>query len=244
MGDAPSVSRGVVALDVDGVLNSERFFAGRTVAMRGDPLSLMVQRLDPVAIEHLNAVVDAANPMFVLSSDWRNEARWPRCSPAFVAWQSTAQALARRGFRGQLVGRTPLPSEVRPEVFARFRGRHPGPLEPVSRGYEIQQWLDEHPVAGPVAIIDDVPNDAFSMEHLAPLLVQTDPRTGFTRLDAARVIALLGSGAIGTQHASRPQGLKNTARVSRMGRAFARRPGSGDWARARMGGPKHASSAS
>lgn len=186
----------VVMLDVDGVLNSARFFDGRAVARRGEPLRLMVERIDPDAVARLNRIDRACAPVFVLSSDWRNEDRWPRVGPGFVSWMSVAQALRRHGFQGRLVGRTPLPSEVRPGVFARYRGRLPGPFEPVCRGYEIQQWLDEHPGVRRLAILDDVPGEAFAMAHLEPWLVQTDGAVGLTDGDVRRALALLAPAGV------------------------------------------------
>lgn len=58
-----------------------------------------------------------------------------------------------------------------------------------SRGYEIQQWIDDNNFKGKFIIIDDDSD----MCHLLPLLVRTDCQLGFTIYDYNKALNLLGT---------------------------------------------------
>ena len=57
----------------------------------------------------------------------------------------------------------------------------------MSRGREIQLWLQQHPEVDSFVILDD---DA-DMDNLIDRLVQTEIETGLTEQDADRAIELL-----------------------------------------------------
>jgi len=86
----------VLFLDIDGVLNSEAWFARQ----RGRGLSIISNRaemIDPGAVVQLNRVVGATGARVVLSSSWRLHAELSQVQ----GW------LEQAGFRGQLAGATP-----------------------------------------------------------------------------------------------------------------------------------------
>lgn len=55
------------------------------------------------------------------------------------------------------------------------------------RGYEIQQWIDDHNFKGKFIIIDDDSD----MCHLLPALVRTDCQLGFTIYDYNKALRIL-----------------------------------------------------
>lgn len=55
----------IVFLDIDGVLNSRRFFANNKAILSPDA------HIDPQAVAQLNQITDATNALIVVSSTWR-----------------------------------------------------------------------------------------------------------------------------------------------------------------------------
>jgi len=119
----------VVFLDFDGVLNSGPY----TDAMGQDPnfqprelsMEWWAQGLDPVAIEHLNSIVERTDAKVVVSSTWRLHAT--------IGWLQ--RVLRLRGYRHRVRGKT--------ERCAGY-----------DRSYEIQMWLAKNPTSHFV-ILDD-----------------------------------------------------------------------------------------
>lgn len=118
----------VLFLDLDGVLNSEAFFARQ----RGRGLVIISNRaelLDPAAVAHLNRIVETTGCLVVLSSSWRLQ----RGALLDVgAW------LRAVGFVGALHDLTPR--------------------APDTRGGQIAAWLAQHPEVTRYAILDDEPD--------------------------------------------------------------------------------------
>jgi hypothetical protein len=89
------MSEPILFLDIDGVLNSEAFFArqrGRGITI----ISTRQELIDPAAVAHLNRIVDTTGCHVVLSSSWRLHNLGD-----VIEW------LRERGFRGTLFGATP-----------------------------------------------------------------------------------------------------------------------------------------
>jgi hypothetical protein len=125
------------------------------------PPRLLRLELLPECVRILNDVLERTGALVVLSTSWRN---WP--DQDYVR-----ERLATAGFTGDIIGSTP------------------GYLGPrMTRGDEIQAWLDEHP--GDVeafAILDDC-DDMFSLhDHL----VLVNPMTGLTESYVPRLLELL-----------------------------------------------------
>lgn len=103
----------VLFLDIDGVLNSEAWFARQ----RGRGLTIISNRaelLDPAAVAQLNRVVEATGCKVVLSSSWRLHQRLLEVQD----W------LQQAGFIGQLHDRTPSTGHRGEEIGA-WLGRSP-----------------------------------------------------------------------------------------------------------------------
>jgi hypothetical protein len=166
----------VLFLDIDGVLNSDRYFDIRSPEPSAGQ-AIGAWDIDPVAVQRLNRVVEATGAIVVLSSDWRKtDAGRPGVT-------DTQNALCIRGATFDIHSSTPvLTTEERIEYFGvSWSGNY------TPRGFEIQRWLDEHPEVERFAIVDD---DA-DMRHLSERLVQTDTKIGLSDADCGALVALL-----------------------------------------------------
>ena len=85
-------------LDIDGVLNSERYYW--TVCDRL-PSACTSQDIDPDAVARLNRIIDQSNCEVVLSSSWRGKGT---SADVFRVWT----VLNDRGFLHRFVGATPF----------------------------------------------------------------------------------------------------------------------------------------
>src|SRR5258708_3844439 len=131
----------ILFLDFDGVLNSNEWFSSLERGGR----STKVEQIDPAAVARLNRIVDASAAKIVVSSSWR----------LGHSVEELQQILEERGFRGEVVGRTPDLNIV--------------------RGLEILAWLSaQAEVPESYCILDDS-ND---MAALLPNLVRTSWRAG------------------------------------------------------------------
>lgn len=145
----------VLFLDMDGVVNSDRYFRRRGArAYKGEDLRRnFVEMIDPATIPLLNEIVARGRAEVVISSSWR------------VPWQygEIEAMLRQRGFVGNVIGSTPT------------RIAAPEPRRYTQRGTEIQVWLDNYPdAAGPEHVESFVIlDDSDDMAHLAHRLVLT-----------------------------------------------------------------------
>lgn len=167
----------VIFLDIDGVLNSDRYYEKLRSGASMQPVD-DTNQLDANAVRILNGLVAASGAEVVLASDWRKDEPGP-------GLLQTERLLIDRGAEFTLLGATPVLSETeRAQLFgATWKGSY------TPRGLEIQRWLDLHPMAERFAILDDEPG----MEHLTEFLVQTDRRFGLTEQNASDVLALLAT---------------------------------------------------
>lgn len=97
------MSAPVLFLDIDGVLNSEAFFARQ----RGRGLTIISSKpelIDPAAVTHLNRIVRETGCLVVLSSSWRLHNLGD-----VIEW------LRVRGFEGTIFGATPRTPATRGE---------------------------------------------------------------------------------------------------------------------------------
>lgn len=143
----------LIFLDVDGVLN----YSGckdKIDGMRG---------IERSRVALLNKIIEHTGAVCVLSSTWR----------IVHPLSDMTRLLEERGFKGQLVDKTPIGSA---------QGRE--------RGYEIDDWLRNTTRAAPIKsfIILDDHNDMVMWKHR---LIQTDDDVGLTPHDVDLAIAAL-----------------------------------------------------
>ena len=179
----------LIFLDIDGVLNHVSWARAQGPNLTRKPKDPgaqyerhLIHSVDPSCVRRLARIVELTGAQIVLSSSWRQHEQWTR----------TEHVLQSMGVSAPIIGRTPIAAEHDPEIFRRWRGRTPADGQPWPRGYEIQQWLDEHPSRDVrvIAILDDDPD----MEHLAPRLVRTDYETGgLQSAHMSQTIRLLGA---------------------------------------------------
>jgi hypothetical protein len=179
----------ILFLDVDGVLNSRKWWAKRPEAMiQPTPEDRAKRDIDPDAVAALEQIVQRSGARVVVSSSWR----------AMVPLTVLNQAMRYRGFTGLLLGATPEADILRREG-ERLGVEHasrPG------RGAEIFSWLRllcgavgtrHHDLVGPrdYVILDD--------EEVAghgDRLFRTDFETGLTVDHVDAVMKLFGDGSL------------------------------------------------
>lgn len=161
----------ILFLDMDGVLNSTRFFRDTEAWRKADAersrLRYCAQMIDAAAVVHLNRIIELEAPRVVLSSSWR----------LGFDLGIVERALQWRGFVGSLKDKTGY------SAVGDSTNR---------RGLEIQAWLEAH-AAGPatrIAILDD----SADMGHLLPCLVRTELEFGLQAEHVDRVIELYNRG--------------------------------------------------
>lgn len=76
----------VIFLDIDGVLNSKRFFLG----------SKIDSKIDPNCVSQLNTLIEETGAKIVISSSWR----------ITHSKKEIREALAEHGFKGSIIGYT------------------------------------------------------------------------------------------------------------------------------------------
>lgn len=162
----------VVFLDIDGVLNSQAWFdrqanEGLTGFDPSDEEAWLTM-LDPDCVARLDRLVAAHDAKVVISSSWRQ----------LLEPSTIARLLARRGFRGEVIGATTTSNALTP-------------TRKTQRGDQIAHWL-----ATASGVTSDVTSfvildDDEDMVHLAPRHVKTAWAKGLTEDDAARASELL-----------------------------------------------------
>lgn len=161
----------VIFLDMDGVLNSAGFFAdtrGTKEQTNWASDEWWAQGVDPQAVRRLNAILDATGALVVFSSSWRYH----------VDPEQMQRVLELRGFRGRVLNRTPLTTEL------------PESLRDGRRGTEILAWLTEH--RGQIetfAILDDIGPESFP--GLEDHLIKTSWAEGLQDNHVSRVVSVL-----------------------------------------------------
>jgi hypothetical protein len=153
-----------VFLDFDGVLNSAAYIAANKDKFKA-PLQktyYIVEHIDPTAVARLNLLIAKTGANVVISTAWRK---------AFnLTW--IAEILANKGFKGEIVGETPI-------LYC-------------DRGLEIQAWMDAAQVIeSQIVILDDMD----TMLHLKPRQVMTHFDVGMQDEHLDKALELLGFAA-------------------------------------------------
>ena len=161
----------VIFLDIDGVLNSERYARklaakhrqlGHPEDSRACDCFKTYQQVDPDAIARLNRLVAATGAKIVVSSTWRKLFDPPELR----------RILEEHGLVAEIIGETP-DGHHDEELRASLRDNDLSP-ERMQRGFEIDYWLRQHPEVDRFVILDDGSDMAMHKNRL----VQTDSDDG------------------------------------------------------------------
>lgn len=156
----------LIFLDIDGVLTSERTWAGSTCDN-----SDLWDKFDPIAIDFFNWIHDRWDVHFVLLTTWKNGLD-PNNSHHKL-WVSSA--LRNAGFRGHIA----------PDWMT-----NPNHFR-MTRGEEVVEYLDTHSIYDDFLIFDDNAFD-YQIKTGVKRLVRTDAHNGLLYNHMTRAKSLLG----------------------------------------------------
>jgi hypothetical protein len=118
----------VLFLDIDGVLNK----VDTNHCVTPTAQELLPIPIEPDCMTRLNHLIAETGCKIVISSSWRN----------FARWQDLGPALNRHGLVGDVIGETPyLINDA--QWLERWRARDGAPFtyERMERGWEIREWI-------------------------------------------------------------------------------------------------------
>ena len=163
--------RKVICLDIDGVLNTGRWYSKMD---RNTPKDKYGYAFDPNAVANLKKIVDETGAEIVISSSWKSFG----FSELEEMWQD-------RALPGKLIGITP--NTVSDEMLLNADLDH---MELFSiRGMEIKEWLSKKgKYVSHYVIIDDMDN---MLQEQKSHFVQTNPEVGITEENAVQAISIL-----------------------------------------------------
>ena len=153
----------IIFLDMDGVMNNSEYF--RNAKWKGE-----TDRIDPLAVDQLNRIVEKTHAKIVISSSWRH----------FYSYEEIHKLLKKKGFIGETIGETP-------DVYTKYKYNAP-------RGCEINDWInhciDDNKVCTyrRYVILDD---DSDMLLKQQEHLILTDFFSGLTHNIAYRTIRKL-----------------------------------------------------
>lgn len=159
----------VIFLDIDGVLNSEKWF----IYLKKHKLPRINHEmlLQDKSIRLLAKLCKKTGADIVLSSTWRVDEE---------AVENVAQQLAKCGL--YLIDKTPVFSGNRGEEIAKWLADYVLKARP-----KVEDRFGKEPTIDKICIIDDDED----MGYLMPSLVKTDWRHGFTHRDYRKAYKLL-----------------------------------------------------
>jgi hypothetical protein len=129
----------ILFLDMDGVLNSMEFMKRRNQESTCHE-DRWVNNVDPLAVARLNRIVAETGALIVISSTWRK----------LCDCQEMQRILEIHGFTGHVVGETP--------DFGKRRWYGAGVGNCYTRGHEIREWFNEHPLGMHSRVASFVPS--------------------------------------------------------------------------------------
>lgn len=161
----------IVFLDIDGVLNTERWY---TKMHKNIPKDRFGYEFDPVAVENLSKIIAEGNADIVVSSSWK-------C----FGLDGMQEMWKERNLPGKIIGVTP--NTISDDMLLNMNLDE---LEEVAiRGYEIEEWLSLHGKnVSNYVILDDI--DSFLTSQKTHLVL-TNPIVGITEEDATKAILIL-----------------------------------------------------
>jgi len=155
----------VIFLDIDGVLNSEKFLENNKN-----------QAIDRNSVSILKNIIDKTGGVIVMSSGWRlwfDDNMLPQDGYSQCLYKILCE------FNIKLFGKTPdfSTEEIRTrKTFSHVKAK------------EITAWINEHKFVDKYAVIDDLD---LKNEEINAHLVRVNGQVGITEYDARRVIDML-----------------------------------------------------
>lgn len=149
----------LIFLDIDGVLNSERYFKSRAFGFPG--MISKRDKLDPDAVKILSDVIACTGAKIIISSTWR-------------------LAYSKREIATLLRNIAPFPPGT-------FGGVTPDHGVTGNRGDEIAHFL-KRVSAFSYCIIDDMPTDGFTHEQRERHLVTTNYESGLLKSHVPKIL--------------------------------------------------------
>mgnify|MGYP001378568217 CR=1 FL=1 len=140
----------IIFLDIDGVLKTKQGLR-RAFARHG---RFIPDLLDDQAVRNLNRLIQATGAKIVITSTWRYG----------ETITSLQQILNKKGILGTVIGKSP-----------ELGGMSDLPTHNISRGQEIDRWLEEHTEKINYVIIDD---DNNLTPHQLPFAVICETENG------------------------------------------------------------------
>ena len=168
----------IIFLDIDGVLNSEKWYQERfDINLKTYPIC----EFDPLTIEQLNLLTDKTNAKIVISSTWRMGRTIDELKNIFK----------KVGIKGEIIGVTP---------YLTFNDGYG-----VERGNEIKRWIDLNCVRWWDKIFDEkeknitlesyviLDDDPDMLLEQKDNFVRTSWRDGLTALHTRKAIKILNT---------------------------------------------------
>jgi len=166
------MTRKIIFLDIDGVLNStEVAYQIRKDGINNNGFGgFFKEPTEPThsnvcwgqeLVDNLKYIIEKTNAKVVISSTWRVTHRW----------QTFPKMFALYGFPDiEIIGATPKLN--------------------IARGYEIREWLHHNKDVEKYVILDD---NSDMLESQMPFFVKTDLHIGLTKENAEKAIDILNS---------------------------------------------------
>ena len=123
----------IIFLDIDGVIKTKSCLRSAFKKYR----KLVPDILDERAVNNLNKLVKETDTKIVITSTWRYG----------KTAEDLQRLLAKHGLTGEIIGMTPELGQMKNSSFGN-----------ITRGQEIQEWLNLHDVPVEYVILDDDTN--------------------------------------------------------------------------------------
>ena len=166
----------IIALDMDGVLNSHEYFKATYNERHNKEIEELypedgywLSMIDPEKVSLLNQIIEATGAVVVISSSWR----------ITNSYSDMQRLLDQKGFIGKIIGATPKTYQLEDGSWS-------------CRGDEIQHWLDSVTNASIAKELKFVIlDDNSDMGHLKERLILTTWQQGLLKEHVDRAIAML-----------------------------------------------------
>ena len=170
------MAKKVIFLDIDGCLNSDKWYQNVDGRNPGN-LNGEEGDLDPECINRIIKICNETGAKVVISSDWR------------ISWYGTIIRLGRMGLTEDYI------IDKTPEYIWKCLSKHDYFMDDYeekfeySRGAEVKGWLDKHPEIENYVIIDD--RCDFTEEQKQNHFVHIDAMWGITDDHVIKAINIL-----------------------------------------------------